>query len=140
MSYRPAALAAAVAASLAIAGCGSESPPKGKATIRVTERDFRISVPKRLPAGENLLAVRNKGPVRHELIVIRKRDGELPMRRDGLTVDEDAVEPLEADALEPGTSGQTRSLRVSLRPGKYEFICNMAGHYLGGMEKDVVVG
>jgi uncharacterized cupredoxin-like copper-binding protein len=29
---------------------------------------------------------------------------------------------------------------VNLKPGRYEFICNMAGHYMGGMEKDVVVG
>jgi hypothetical protein len=140
-SFRPAALAAAVAVLLALGGCGSESTQTGKEpTTRVTERDFRISVPKRLPPGEQVLAVDNNGPERHELIVVRVKDGELPMRRDGVTVDEEAVKRREAGALEPGTPGATRELRVHLRPGRYVFFCNMFGHYLGGMDKDVVVG
>jgi uncharacterized cupredoxin-like copper-binding protein len=96
-------------------------------------------VPKRFSPGEHVLTVLNKGPARHELIVVRV-NGELPMRRDGVTVDEDAVERRKAGALEPGTPGATRALRVSLRPGKYVFFCNMFGHYLGGMDRDVVVG
>jgi hypothetical protein len=138
-SYRPAMLVAAIAASLAIAACGSDPAPPARSTVRITERDFKISVPKRLPPGDHLLSVRNKGPARHELIVVRTR-GELPTRRDGMTIDEDAVERREAGALEPGTPGGTRKLRVRLRPGRYVFFCNMSGHYLGGMDKDVIVG
>jgi hypothetical protein len=36
----------------------------------------------------------------HELLVVRDR-GRLPMCTDGLTVDEDAVEPITARTLEP---------------------------------------
>ena len=140
-SFRPATLAAAVAVWLALGGCGSASTHTGgQPTARVTERDFRISLPKRLSPGEQVLAVHNKGPARHELIVVRVKDGELPMRRDGVTVDEEAVKHREAGALEPGTPGATRELRVDLRPGRYVFFCNMSGHYLGGMDRDVVVG
>jgi uncharacterized cupredoxin-like copper-binding protein len=30
-------------------------------------------------------------------------------------------------------------LRLHLRPGRYVMFCNMSGHYLGGMDTDVVV-
>jgi hypothetical protein len=140
-SFRPATLAAAVAVSLALGGCGSESTHTGGLpTSRVTERDFRISLPKRLSPGEQVLAVHNNGPERHELIVVRVKHGELPMRRDGVTVDEQAVKRSEVGALEPGLPGAARQLRVDLRPGRYVFFCNMFGHYLGGMDRDVVVG
>jgi uncharacterized cupredoxin-like copper-binding protein len=140
MHYRLATLAAALVACLAMGSCGGDSAPSAKSTVRVTERDFKISVPQRLAPGVQELSVVNKGPARHELIVVRKHGDELPLRRDELTVDEDAIEPVEAGALEPGVAGARRMLRVNLKPGRYEFICNMAGHYMGGMEKDVVVG
>jgi uncharacterized cupredoxin-like copper-binding protein len=140
-SFRPATLAAAVAVSLAFGGCGSESTHTGgQPTARISEGDFHISVPKRLSPGEQVLTVHNDGPARHELIVVRVKEGELPMRRDGVTVDEEAVKRREAGALEPGLPGATRQLRVDLRPGRYVFFCNMFGHYLGGMDRDVVVG
>jgi uncharacterized cupredoxin-like copper-binding protein len=37
------------------------------------------------------------------------------------------------DALEPQEPG-VHTLRVNLKPGRYELFCNMAGHYLAGME------
>ena len=46
--------------------------------------------------------VRNRGPVAHELIVVRRGSAGLPLRADGITVDEEALEPLTAGALEPG--------------------------------------
>src|SRR3954464_14793282 len=102
-SCRHAALAAAGAASLTMASCGAEPTPRAKGSVTgVRERDFAISVPKTLPAGKRVLAVHNKGPVDHELIVVRS-SGHLPLRRDGLTVDEDAVERATAAALEPGS-------------------------------------
>jgi uncharacterized cupredoxin-like copper-binding protein len=30
-------------------------------------------------------------------------------------------------------------MRVKLEPGRYELFCNMAGHYAGGMESELVV-
>jgi uncharacterized cupredoxin-like copper-binding protein len=99
----------------------------------VSERDFHISAPKRVPAGELRLSVRNKGPDSHELILVRLHGTRLPLRSDGFTVDEEALTRSIVDALEPGEPGTTRELRVHLTPGRYELLCNMAGHYLGGM-------
>jgi uncharacterized cupredoxin-like copper-binding protein len=107
--------------------------------VHVTESDFRIAAPKRLNAGDVVLRVRNRGPDAHELLVIRLGPKGLPFRGDGLTVDEDAVERNEAGVLEPADAGDVRNLEVHLAPGRYVLLCNMSGHYLGGMRRVVVV-
>jgi uncharacterized cupredoxin-like copper-binding protein len=105
----------------------------------VTERDFHISAPKRVSAGVVRIAVHNKGPVNHEFIVIRARDSRLPFRSDGSTVDEDALEKATMGIVEPAAPGSVHHLRLNLTPGRYQFICNMSGHYLGGMHAGLVV-
>jgi uncharacterized cupredoxin-like copper-binding protein len=137
---RGAALTFAILATLATSGCGEKRAetavhPK---VVQVAERDFRIKAPERLPAGDVVLSVKNRGPDDHELILLREGKAHAPFRADGITIDEDAVERSIAGALEPGGPG-TRRLRVHLKPGRYVMFCNMAGHYLGGMDKDLVV-
>jgi uncharacterized cupredoxin-like copper-binding protein len=105
----------------------------------VTESDFKISAPRQVQAGDVTLRVRNRGPDGHELLVIKLGRKGLPFRGDGLTVDEDAVAGSEAGALEPGDSGDVRDLEVHLTPGRYVLLCNMSGHYLGGMKRTLVV-
>src|SRR5947207_15335792 len=71
----------------------TESPdhtPAAGTLIAVTERDFKVSAPARLSAGDYRLRIENKGPNRHELLVVRKPDsGPLQPRHDGLTIDEE---------------------------------------------------
>jgi uncharacterized cupredoxin-like copper-binding protein len=108
--------------------------------VQVSERDFHISAPTVLHAGEVAFTVRNEGPERHEFIVAHVGSGGgLPLRADGLTIDEEAVQKQEVGELEPGDPGAVRTLRLKLSPGRYVFFCNMAGHYLGGMRHEVVV-
>jgi uncharacterized cupredoxin-like copper-binding protein len=130
---RPAARLAAIAVAVAaLSGCGGAvGLPDGGSVVRVGERDFKISAPKRVSAGDVTINVVNRGPDAHELIVIRADHG-LPMRSDGLTVDEEALEHAEAGALEPAEPG-VHHLQVHLTPGRYVLLCNMQGHYLGGM-------
>lgn len=126
---------------LAISACSTDQPDgRGDkaAEVRVTERDFRISAPKRVSAGDVRVSIRNKGPDNHEFIVVRLRDKGLPLRPDGLTVDEDALERATVGALEPAEPG-VHELRVRLDPGRYELLCNMYGHYAGGMHTRLVV-
>lgn len=104
----------------------------------VTERDFHITAPASVRAGNVLFRVRNDGPVEHELIVVRAR-GALPLRADGLTVDEEALAGATVAALEPGRAGSVRTLAVDLAPGHYILFCNMYGHYLAGMHHVLVV-
>lgn len=125
---------------LACPACGSGGHQAAAHVVRVTERDFRISAPKHVRSGDLLLSVSNRGPDAHELIVVRDRSSELPLRRDGSTVSEEKLEPVTAGALEPGQPGSRRTLRLHLAPGTYELFCNMSGHYLGGMHAKLVVG
>jgi uncharacterized cupredoxin-like copper-binding protein len=121
--------------------CSSSSPAggPGRTVIHVSERDFTIHLPARIPAGDVRLVVHNRGPDQHELIVVRAADSTLPLRADAETVDEDGLEPRTLGALEPGPPGSTRELDLQLRPGTYEVFCNMAGHYLGGMSATFTV-
>lgn len=108
--------------------------------MRVAERDFHISAaPTHLRAGEIVLSVHNEGPEKHELIVVREGDHALPLRKDGVTVDEDALAKVQVGSLEPGAPGSVRNLKVTLRAGRYEMFCNMEGHFLGGMHTELVV-
>src|SRR4051812_11439106 len=123
----------AVAFVLVLGSCSSarlDAHPAGTA-VDVTLRDFRISMSRvRVSAGNVDLSVANLGPVNHEFILVRARTGALPMREDGVTVDEDALTKSTVATLEPGPPGETRKLQVELAPGRYEIICNMAGHFL----------
>jgi hypothetical protein len=139
---RPASLrlGALVVLSLVIAtGCASSGPAGSSSgpVVDVTERDFTISAPASIPAGDVTLAVHNQGPDEHELIVVRST--RLPLRRDGLTVDEGRVRQATLGLLEPGQPGSVRYLNLHLLPGHYVLFCNMYGHYMGGMHRSIVV-
>jgi len=107
--------------------------------VRVVERDFHISVVHGyLTAGTVVFHVTNRGPDEHEFIVVRADRG-LPLRADGITLDEDALEKNIVGSVEPAPGGQTNTLRVSLERGRYALVCNMYGHYMGGMHAPLVV-
>ena len=113
---------------------GATAPHRDRPTaVPVIERDFHIKAPRQMPAGNIVLRLSNRGPDDHELLVVRRGRPDLPLRADGLTVDEATLEPRTIGVLEAGQAGTHRSLRLHLRPGHYQLFCNMSGHYLGGM-------
>jgi uncharacterized cupredoxin-like copper-binding protein len=136
-----ASLLTALAVALATTACGSTASAGSSAApvVRVTERDFRIVAPSSVAAGDLTLRVHNQGPDAHELIVVREGRRKLPMRSDGLTVDEEVLQQREAGSLEPGQPQATRDLHVHLQPGRYVLFCNMSGHFMGGMHAVLVV-
>ena len=123
-----------------VSGCaGNAKAPQNASILHVTERDFKITAPKEIRAGNVELVSRNRGPDDHELIVVRENGAPLPFRTDGITIDEDAIETERAGALEPFGGTTIGTLHLRLRPGRYVLFCNMAGHYLGGMHTTLVV-
>jgi len=130
-------------AAVFLSGCGVTGRATARApghTVQVTERDFDITGPTQLPAGRVRLTVRNGGPDAHELIVARVGGGApLPLRRDGLTVDEERIQAATVGKLEPGAPKSVREVTVNLTPGRYVLFCNMYGHYRGGMHSELVV-
>ena len=120
-------------------GAGGASGPPDVTSVRVTEKDFRITASRSSVATNVLLTVVNKGPANHELVIVRKTAARLPFRSDGLTLDEDALEPVKQPSLEPGPPSSERTLRLHLARGRYMLFCNMSGHFLGGMHTELVV-
>jgi uncharacterized cupredoxin-like copper-binding protein len=139
VAFRRVCFTLSAVVAVVVAGCGpGNSGPRAANVVKISERDFHISSPRRIESGDVLLSVRNQGPDAHELIVVRA-DKALPLRADGTTVDEEALEPSTLGVLEPGDPNSVRLLSVHLGPGHYVLLCNMAGHYLGGMRARLVV-
>jgi uncharacterized cupredoxin-like copper-binding protein len=108
----------------------------GPARIDVTLRDFKIKLSRHsVPAGPVDIHVHNGGPSTHEINVDRTNldGGSLPIKGDGLTVDEDSKSLLRIDSIEQLNLGESGDLHLNLRPGHYVLYCNLEGHYLGGM-------
>jgi uncharacterized cupredoxin-like copper-binding protein len=125
-----------------LAGCASGTSDKAARapSVRVLERDFRISIkPARVRAGTVRLVLHNKGPDTHELLIVRSPSADLPLRTDGLTIDEAALDKATVGVIEGKDAGSTEEMLLHLKPGRYELFCNMAGHYLGGMRAQLVV-
>ncbi|BBX88155.1 hypothetical protein MAUB_63560 (plasmid) [Mycolicibacterium aubagnense] len=109
--------------------------------------------PATVPAGPVSFRVLNTGAMVHELVVLPLPAGQFAGRRpsgpDG-TVDEtgslgEASRSCAADrgdeqspdyGIAPGALGWTT---ITLPPGRYELVCNIAGHYVSGMSAELDV-
>jgi uncharacterized cupredoxin-like copper-binding protein len=138
---RPTRAALGVLLPLLAVGCGSsQGGARAQGSeINVTERDFGISAPKVVQAGSVVLHVENQGPDSHELVIVRAQSLSLPLRSDGLTVNEEGLQPQTVGVLEGGQPHDVRELDLRLKPGRYVLFCNMSGHYMGGMHTMLVV-
>lgn len=137
---------------LAAAGCGSDGsasesgPGAGSGstartgtggTTAVDLTEYRIAVtPVVEPAGRLTFAVANDGAIPHELVLLRtaRKAAGLPARaRSGR---HGQVAKLGQDVLRVGAK---KALTLDLKPGHYALICDLPGHYEGGMHADLTV-
>jgi uncharacterized cupredoxin-like copper-binding protein len=90
-----------------------------------------------VPAGKVTFVVKNEGKVGHEMVVIKTdaAAGKLPFEA-GEASEEGAMGEIGEDGLEVGMTG---NLTLDLQPGHYALICNLPGHYKGGMYADLTV-
>ena len=134
-------MTALVASVLMLTGCtGGSSRPN--ASINVAIQDFRITPSlSTIRPGAVALLVHDKGPSTHEFVIVRTDlpSDQLPLRPDGLRVDEDSPQLRRVDELSELDIGDRAQLIISLSPGKYVFFCNLEGHYLGGMHAQLQV-
>jgi uncharacterized cupredoxin-like copper-binding protein len=98
------------------AGCAQTSA--SAATIEVKLSEYKIDMPKTVPAGSTTFKVTNTGKELHNFEIegngIEKRVGEL-------------------------NPGETKTLLVELKHGKYEVYCPVPGHKSHGMSLDLTV-
>lgn len=109
---------------------------------------MRLTVnPGSVPAGQVSLLVINDGALVHEVIVMPLAPGLAPGRRPvgaDWRVDEtgslgEAANTCGAgdgDGIAPATIGWTT---LTVNPGRYELLCNIAGHYSSGMYAELDV-
>jgi uncharacterized cupredoxin-like copper-binding protein len=125
---------------VALAGaCGPARKSVGH-RVDVSLRDFRIETrAASLPRGAVTFVVHNRAPATHEFVIFRTElpADALPIAADGLSVDEDRVHHV--DELDEVPAGTTATLTLQLPPGHYVLICNLEGHYLGGMHHGFTV-
>lgn len=90
--------------------------------------------PGSVKAGRVTFRVQNAAKTeRHEMIVARVGDPAAPLPYDATKhrVIESKLQALgEASNIKPG---ETKSLTLTLKPGKYLLLCNVSGHYEAGM-------
>ncbi len=87
------------------------------------------------PAGKVTFTVDNAGTMAHELVVLKTDTPakSLPVKN-GLAVETGNIG--ETGDMAAGTS---KSFTVTMEKGHYVLLCNLPGHYQGGMYKDFTV-
>jgi uncharacterized cupredoxin-like copper-binding protein len=139
-SARTAARHAGVAGLLLATACSGGG---GKGGVQVTLRDFKIDLAATsVLAGTVRFTARNEGPSIHELEVFSVPAGvdpnHLPIEANVADTEGPGLEVVdEVEDIAPSTSA---TLTVSLEPGSYVLICNLAGHYQQGMRLAFTAG
>ena len=164
------AIAVLAVASLAVAGCGSDSStpaadtstppaattspetvettptasetttaPAAAATVAVTlgsPQEFSLTAdPAEIPAGKATFTVDNKGTILHEMVIVPAPNGAEGLKQANGEASEDGAPGEVADLA----AGKTGSITVTLPAGEYVLLCNLPGHFAGGMYTDFTV-
>jgi uncharacterized cupredoxin-like copper-binding protein len=89
-------------------------------TVAVTETEFKIAMAStQLKAGPVTFDVKNAGQVDHDFVITGN----------GVTAGTPRFK-----------GGESRALRVTLKPGTYDAFCSVPGHKQAGMDQKVTVG
>jgi uncharacterized cupredoxin-like copper-binding protein len=132
-------VAALMALALLIAACANpaaEAPAGSQVVAELADSKITVNVPS-VKAGKIKIGVRNLGTMEHSFVVLKT----------DLAPDKLAVDGATAKAKEDGKvgeipsipAGKSAAVTLDLTPGKYVFICNIAGHYQLGMHTGFTV-
>jgi len=135
---------ALIAASLVFAVATNNQTPSASTTVNVTVKEYSVTAPPTALSGDVTFVVTNAGTMPHELLVVLTNTlpGQIPLTDSGDPpvpvasgadkISEDgSVGETGGEPLEPG---ETRTFTVTdLASGKYQLLCNIAGHYKNGM-------
>jgi len=114
---------------------------------RVEVRDRRRNGRIAAAAGTVSLQVTNTGMITHELVVLSlaagQRIGARTVGADGKVDEAGSLGEASnsggsgsGEGIEPGASSR---VTVTLAPGRYELVCNLMGHYVSGMHRQLKV-
>lgn len=106
-----------------------------------------VAIPSKVVAGEVSIIAANLGWRTHELVILPLTEGERAGARipnsEG-RIDEtgslgEASKNCGAGSGEGIESGSISWMTLTLKPGRYELICNLQNHYANGMYQELVV-
>lgn len=120
------------------AGAGSADVDDGVVSGHVKEWEVVIDT-EQIPAGEITFRIENQGSIQHEFLVV-KTDvdlGEIPVEGDRFSEEQETI--FMVDEIPEYAAGSTEELSVTLEPGVYQLVCNIAGHYAAGMYTKLTV-
>lgn len=121
--------AALTVLALILASCASAGP--GKVSVTLNEWAIKPS-PQSVAAGSVTFSVKNSGKEVHELAVLKTdiAQDQLKARANDPTKVEEPGNLGEIEDIDPAA---TKELTLTLTPGAYVLVCNIAGHYTSGM-------
>jgi uncharacterized cupredoxin-like copper-binding protein len=132
-SSAPAASASAAPSASASGGAASG------AAVTAKETEFKIDLSTTTAApGSVTFDITNGGTIVHEFVVMKTdlAADKLPVDASKGAVNEDASSISPVDEVEDIAVGANAKLTVDLPAGHYVVICNLPGHYIGGMHAD----
>jgi uncharacterized cupredoxin-like copper-binding protein len=94
-----------------------------------------VAKPAQVPAGKVAFDVVNRGTILHEMVVVPGDSAATLKRADGTASEKGS--PGEVPDVQPGKAG---TVTITLPAGKYVVLCNLPGHFAGGMYTTLVVG
>jgi uncharacterized cupredoxin-like copper-binding protein len=133
LSFAPLALAAVTGCGSSSASAGQSNAPSGTITAKLSEYAI-AATPGKAVAGPVTFKVTNAGQQKHEFVVIRT-----PKQAGALASGPEASETGKVGEVADMAPGASKTLKLKLKPGHYAMICNLPGHYTGGMHSDLTV-
>jgi uncharacterized cupredoxin-like copper-binding protein len=130
---------ALIALALLMVSCSqpaADAPAGSQVVAELADYKITVNVPS-VKAGTIKIGVRNLGNMEHSFEVLKT---DLP--QDKLPVDNASAKAKEdgkIGEIKSIAAGKSASVTVDLTPGKYVFICNVAGHYQLGMHAGFTV-
>jgi hypothetical protein len=134
---------AVLALAVPLAVARRQEPTPSGIPVNVLLKDFEVERDAAaVPPGTVRFRIRNQGPTTHELIVVRtdRAPDDLPLQRDGLTVDEEGPGINLLDEAQGLDIDDRQTMVLDLAAGHYVLYCNLEGHYRGGMYAALTVG
>jgi uncharacterized cupredoxin-like copper-binding protein len=134
------AAAASLTAAGALAGVALASPAAGGGTtVKVTlgkPTELKMTASRlKVKAGEIKFVVTNAGKIGHEMVVVPLPKGQTKLKVTGSRASEKGALG-EAPEM---AGGKSRTIHLPLKAGRYQLVCNVPGHYQGGMYLDFTV-
>lgn len=132
-------VAALMTIAFLVAACATpaaEAPAGSQVVAELADNKITVNVPS-VKAGTTKIGVRNVGTMEHSFQVLKT-----DLAPDKLPVDGAAAKAKEDGKVGEIASipaGKSAAVTVNLVPGKYVFICNIAGHYQLGMHTGFTV-